>query len=493
MTWLTALRPPTLPELTRAARRLADAATALPRLTFAAVRHGVLPTPASAASVLLSEGPWGLPWKVIGDALVRFAQRSGPLTTKLGQVLATRSDLLPEAVCVRLEALYARQPAMGERQLDAALRAAFPRGLPFEAFQRQPIGVGSIGQVHRAELVGGGRVIVKLVRPGLEHQIDRDLNAVELLLQPLLQLPGFGSEAARLAISRALADLGAALRAEVDLRREAAALDDFGRRLRRNPRVCVPRVYREWCSERALVMEQLEGEPISAYRVRAQTDPEAARKVADLALREILTQVFEDGRFHADPHAGNLLVLPDGRLGLIDLGLTGESGAQDRRRIARAVRAFVSGDAEALTRALLDFGVPPSEFSHADFRADVLTVVRQHETQLVAHVTGRNGLTAGPRNGLETFVNDLLRVAYRHGLYVPPSTTLLIKAIVTIEGVARSLNPNLNVVAAALPIVVRALRPRWIRWNFWRELGNAVAAPIAARARAAAEGVQPRV
>jgi hypothetical protein len=167
MTWLTALRlPPTLPELTRPARRVADAATALPRLAFAAVRHGVFPTPASAAFVLLSEGPRGLPWKVIGDALVRFAQRSGPLTTKLGQILATRSDVLPEAVCVRLEALYARQPAMSQRQLDAALGAAFPRGLPFETFQRQPIGVGSIAQVHRAELVRGGRVVVKLVRPG---------------------------------------------------------------------------------------------------------------------------------------------------------------------------------------------------------------------------------------------------------------------------------------------------------------------------------------
>jgi ubiquinone biosynthesis protein len=99
----------------------------------------------------------------------------------------------------------------------------------------------------------------------------------------------------------------------------------------------------------------------------------------------------------------------------------------------------------------------------------------------VAHVTGRNG---GAQNGLETFVNDLFRVAYRHGLYVPPSTTLLIKAIVTIEGVARSLNPNLNVVSAALPIVLRSLRPRWLRWNFWKDVGSAVAAPIGARARA---------
>ena len=136
--------------------------------------------------------------------------------------------------------------------------------------------------------------------------------------------------------------------------------------------------------------------------------------------------------------------------------------------------------------------MPPSEFSYADFRADILAVVRQHQAQVVAHVTGSNGAAPASQNGLETFVNDLFRVAYRHGLYVPPSTTLLIKAIVTIEGVARSLNPNLNVVAAALPIVLRSLRPRFLRWRFWTEIGSAVAAPIAAGARASGEAVVRR-
>jgi ubiquinone biosynthesis protein len=470
MAWMP-LRLPTLPDLARPARRVADAVTAGPRLTFAAVRHGFLPAPASAARVVLQEGPWALPWKAIGDGLVRFAQHAGPLATKLGQVLATRGDLLPETVCTRLEALYARQPPMSRRQLDAALRAAFPRGLPFASFERRPLAVGSIGQVHRAELEAGGRVIVKLVRAGLARQIDRDLNGVELILDPLLKIPGFVRKTTRLAIARALRDLGAALRAEIDLRREAATLDEFGRRLRRNPRVCVPRVYREWCSEHALVMEELSGEPLSAYRARAKADPEAARRVADLALKEILTQVFEEGRFHADPHAGNLLVLPDGRLGLIDLGLTGESGDQDRTRIARAVRAFVAGDADALTRALLDFGIPPLDFREEDFKADIAAVVRRHEAQVVAQMMGRNGGPAPASQGLETLVNELFRVAYRHGLYLPTSTTLLIKAIVTIEGVARSLNPDLNVVAAALPIVLRSMRPRWLKWSFWREVG----------------------
>jgi ubiquinone biosynthesis protein len=215
-------------------------------------------------------------------------------------------------------------------------------------------------------------------------------------------------------------------------------------------------------------MEELVGEPLSAYRARAKTDPDAARRVADLAFREILKQVFEDGRFHADPHAGNLLVLPDGRLGLIDLGLTGEATPRDRTRIARAVRAFISGDPEALVRALLDFGVPPPEFDRAAFRTDVLDVVARHRDGIVAHLSGRGGDEAASVR-LETFVHELFQTAERHNLYVPPSSTLLIKTIVTIEGVARSLDPDLNVVATAIPIVLRSLSRRWLRWGFWRE------------------------
>lgn len=458
-------------DVKRAAKRVADTGAMVPRLTFNAVRHGFLPTAPSAALTLLREGPAELHWKALGDGLVRFARRSGPLLTKLGQILATRADVFPETVCIRLEALYTRQPPMKAQHLKAALRAAFPDGLPFRFFEMHPIAVGSIAQVHRAELTGGERVILKLVRPGLRHEIERDLNAAGLMVDLLLWLPGFGRPTTRLAVARALHDLGRALRSEVDLRQEAASLKEFGRRLRRNPRVRVPSVYRQWCSENAIVMEELTGEPLSAVRARAKTDPDAAKKVADLALKEILKQVFEHGRFHADPHAGNLLLLPDGRLGLIDLGLTGESGEKDRQRIARAVRAFISGDPDVLTRALLEFGVPPPDLDFEGFKADVARVVRQNEGDVIAQLLGRDGQPtgAGGPSRLEAFVGQLFKVAYRHNLYVPPSSTLLIKTIVTIEGVARSLNPDVNIVAAAVPIVLRSLTPRWLRWRFWRE------------------------
>jgi ubiquinone biosynthesis protein len=449
--------------------RLTDTAVFMPRLAFNVLRHGMLPSGHATVATLVQEGTADLHWKAIGDALVRLAQHSGPVLTKIGQMLATRNDLLPEAVCLRLEALYTRQRPMATRQLRSVLARAFPDGLPFEGFQQLPLAVGSIGQAHRAELPSGERVIVKIVRPNIAREIDRELNAVDLLLGIVLQMPGYGTKASRRAIARAVDQLSMAIRSEVDLRKEAAALADFAGRFRTNPRVRIPAVYRQWSSRDVLVMEELEGEPLSAFRARAKDDPAAAKRIANLAIREILSQIFEAGRFHADPHAGNLLVLPDGRLGLIDLGLTGESDEQDRRRIANAVRAFVSGDPDQLTRALLDFGTPPTDFDHETFQHDVIAVVRRHEAGVVAQVTGTkdSGGPGASGNRLEQFVNDLFIVAYTHDIYVPPSATLLIKTLVTIEGVARSLHPDINLVGAAIPIVLRSLAPRWLRWTFW--------------------------
>jgi ubiquinone biosynthesis protein len=437
----------------------------VPRLAATAVRHGVLPSGLAAARTLHSEGLGDLHWKVLGDGLVRFLRHAGPVFTKLGQILATRSDLLPEAVCARLESLYAEQPAMSSRALRRELRRAYGRRVPFRELDEEPLAVGSVGQVHRARLADGEAVIVKVLRPGVEGRIARDLAVARALLDTWLAVPSRERRAARTLLARSLDDLARGFAEEVDLRREADALLEFAARFDGHPHVCVPACYDRLSSRRVLVMEELEGEPLASYRRRARSDPEAARRVASLALTEILRQVFEDGRFHADPHAGNLLVLPDGRLGLVDLGLTGELSRADRRRIARAVRAFLARDAEALFRTLLGFGSTPEDFDAEKFKQDVREVVQSFGSGVAARIRGR--ATGEPdANSLEEFVGALFAAAGSHGIHVPPSTTLLIKSLVTIEGVARSLHPELDLAATAAPVVIRSLTPRWMRWLF---------------------------
>jgi len=443
---------------------LRHVARTLPRVALAVLRHGLLPAGLATTRTLRREGWAELHWKALGDGLLRFLRHSGPLFTKLGQILATRPDLLPPAVCARLEALYSEQPPMRPAELRRVLHRAYGRRLPFRKLDRRPIAVGSVGQIHRARLAGGEAVIVKILRPGIESRCEREIELARSLLELWLGVRRSVRPATRALLARSLDDLARACSREMDLAQEAAALREFARRFEKHPHVRVPRCFDALCSTHVLVMEELRGEPLSAYRRRAERDPEAARKIANLALGEILRQIFEDGRFHADPHAGNLLVLEDGRLGLIDLGLTGELGREHRRGIARAVKAFLARDVDGLIGALLDFGELPADFVVETFKADVTQLVRARSRQLAARLRGRAGAAAAQEsNSLEAFVTELFAVAHAHGVHLPPSTTLLIKALVTIEGVARSLHPELDLAAAAVPVVLRSLAPGWLQ------------------------------
>ncbi len=167
-------------------------------------------------------------------------------------------------------------------------------------------------------------------------------------------------------------------------------------------------------------------------------------------------------------------MLGDGRLGLIDLGLTGELSSRDRRNIARAVRAFLARDVDGVIGALLAFGAPPPDLDSERFKEDVLRVVRRHQGTLTDRIHGRKrGAREGAPNPLDDFVSALFGVAHAHRVYIPSSATLLIKTLVTIEGVARSLDPDLNLMTTALPVLLRALTPRWLRWAFGSRARNA--------------------
>lgn len=435
------------------------AARRLPVLSVSLLQHGTHAATVGAVKTVFVEGPNQLHWKILGDGLVRFFQDSGPVLTKIGQILATRNDFLPDTLCSRLEALYRQQPPMSAAQLKKILKQAYPDGLPFQSFDDRAFGVGSVGQVHRATLPDGAAVIVKLIRPDSARKIERDIAAALALVDGLSWVWGKKRRGTRMMVAKALDDLRLGFLSELDLEAEAAAIESFQKRLRRNPRVYVPRCYREFSSEHVLVIEELKGEPLSSFRKRAEGNPVLARQLADLALKEILTQIFDEGLFHADPHAGNLLVLEDGRLGLIDFGLTGEFTRQNRKHIAKAIRALLARDADTLITSLLGFGTTPPDFDLVAFKKDVVIVVARRKEQVQAQLSGKG------EGQLDSFVNELFEVAYRHRIHVPQSTTLLIKTLVTIEGVARSLDPQINLLKAAAPVVAKALTPKWLRFG----------------------------
>jgi ubiquinone biosynthesis protein len=447
-------------------KKMRDTVGALSSYTYKAMRHGLLPSGGRALGVWAREGAQDLHLKTLGDSLVAFFREAGPVLTKFGQILATRNDLLPRVVCSRLERLYSGQPPMSAAELKAAFKRAYASKNPFSEWNSIPLAVGSIGQVHRGRLKNGDAVVIKVLRPGVARLIERDLNAAKLFIKALFRLPAFRAHMdSAFYLERAIEDLGRGLLRETDLRIEAESLERFRKRFEGHAKVYVPRCYAEYSSKDVLVMEELRGESLAQLRERAKHDPAAGKRVADLALREILRQIFEDGHFHADPHGGNLLILDDGRLGLIDLGLTGELSDADRKKISRAIRAFLARDADALIATLLEFGELPPDFDIAIFKKDISKAVKGHKKSLVTRAAGKSG---SETQGLESFVNELFRVARTHQIHVPSDATLLIKTLVTIEGVARSLDPELNLAAAALPVILKSLSKRWLKLpKFW--------------------------
>lgn len=471
-------RLPDLNDLNRSTADLIAVFAALPRLWLSFQLNGTLRAPVDAARLLANEGSAALGAKLLGDALVRTFRDSGPVLIKVGQMLAGRPDLLPPELCLRLEALYAKQPSMPARALRALRTRAWPQGNPLASLEERAFACGSIGQVHRGVAPDGSKVVVKFRRPGVAAAIDRDIAAARSVLNLARRAGLLPSDALAFSLERALEDLRSAFESELDFRAEARNISEFRERFKANPRVAVPRCYEEWSGEEVLVMEELEGEPLSAFRARAARDPAAAKRAASLALTEILKQIFADGRFHADPHAGNLLILPDGRLGLIDLGLTGELSNADRDNIGRAIRAFLARDAEAVFDALLSFGTVPELFDKRAFQAEIRAIVGKHKRS----VLGQVGLSAAARaslkeeapqesgtGGLDAFVGELFQAAHRHQILIPRSATLLVKSLVTIEGVAKSLDPQLNLAAAAGPVVAKALAGRWLKRFFLRD------------------------
>jgi ubiquinone biosynthesis protein len=365
---------------------------------------------------------------------------------------------------------------MARREVLRLLELAYPDGAPFVQFEPTPLAVGSIGQVHRARLPDGRGVVVKLLRPGIEQALQQDMRAARAFVDLFFRLAGDGAQDRRHGALRVLDDLTRAFSREADLELEAATLEEFGRRLAGSARVRVPHCYREWSSRIALVQEELQGVPLSTLREGSDGQRDEARRAAHLALTEILSQVFSDGHFHADPHAGNLLLLADGRLGLIDLGLTARLGPAERRTIARAVRALLARDIDATFRLLLELGTAPPDFDLAAYRSEIARVLRRRGRRAISRVSGANaGREAAGQadaNGLERMVDELFAVTRRHGILLPESTTLLIKTLVTIEGVARSLDPEINVLVKAVPIVLRSLAPGWPSLPSWLRRGR---------------------
>jgi len=345
---------------------------------------------------------------------------------KFGQVLAMRRDLLPDAYIDELELLHDQLPALGIASVRATVEAEL--GLPltevFSSFSETPIAAATIAQVHEATLKDGRHVAVKVQRPDLEEMIAADISALTYLvalgesLFPRLRA---------LDLPVLVHEFASSLNRETDFLREARSILLFRTALADIPDLWIPDVMADYSSGNVLTMEFSDGERVDLY---AKEHPEAMPRLINTLVRLMLQTIFEEGLFHADPHSGNVLVLPDGRLSLLDFGMTGELDEPMRDSLTLLLEAVVKGDARAATEAYLEMTTSSEKVNRAALLLDIKAVLYEIHRSDLAEVS------------IGDAFDSLLRAGSRNGVHNPPEFFLLTRAFVILESMIRQLDPD---------------------------------------------------
>jgi ubiquinone biosynthesis protein len=373
-----------------------------------------------------------------GVRLRRVLEEAGGVYVKLGQIAATRVDLVPPDVAGELSKLQNRAPTEPIENIEAVLEAELgaPVSSVFASFDRAPLAAASIGQTHLARLPSGEPVVVKVQRPGIAEVMERDLAALALLARLAERRTAVGQS---VRAAEVLGQFARSLRAELDFLGEARAMADMAALTDGGGDVRIPRVFTDLSTRRVLVQECFEGTTVADLAAGdADISPEARRALADRLLRSALDQVLRLGFFHADPHPGNVFVLADGTLGLIDFGAVGRLDPLQQAAVIDIMAALARRDV-----ALLRDGI--------ERVADVGGTVSPE--RLERAIAGL--MTEGLRPGAvapPALLADLVPLLAELGIHLPGDLVLLSRALVTLDGTLAVLSPGLSVVAAALEL-----------------------------------------
>jgi ubiquinone biosynthesis protein len=389
--------------------------------------------------------------KLPPEVRVRLAiQELGPTFVKLGQVLATRPDIFPPNWIAEFSKLQDQVPAVPFDQLLPELEHALGKS-PFEIFkdlQVEPIAGASIAQVHLAKLQDGTPVVLKVRRPNVRASIEADLR---LLAHLGRLIESEFEEVKRFQPSEIISQFAKSLERELDLALEGRNTERFSRNFADDEYIEFAKIYWDFTSEGLLVMSYIEGIPGNDLQSAAQSGLDL-KLLGERGANAVLKMVLMDGFFHADPHPGNVFYLPDNRLAIIDCGMVGRISLDRRDEIADLLAALVSRDIDTL-RDILVVWAEGANIDDAKLSADIEEFISNYDNAPLKHVR------------FSSLLNDLTTIMRENHLSVPPDLTMLFKALITLEGLGRQLDPDFQIVHHLTPFVKKVIVDRYMPAN----------------------------
>jgi ubiquinone biosynthesis protein len=436
----TAAVPTSLPHPIRSVKRSARRGRRYLQIIRIALRHGLGPYLGFGRGDRRGAGRAASPARQARLAL----EEAGGMFVKLGQMLSTRPDVVSPAVAQELARLQEHVSPADPEAVRALVEQEMgrPAAEVFVEFDWEPVAAASIAQAHQAVLPGGEQVIVKIQRPGIAEAVDTDLSILCRLARRIEARTAWGASSR---VSDLAAEFAANLRLELDFGAEARNITEMAAGLENVPEIGVPAVFGELSTSRVLVMEKLEGVSV-ANTGRLQQLGVDRRKLADVLLRSALRVMLLGERFHADPHPGNVWLLDDGRLGLLDFGSTGRLDALEQASVADMLIAIRCRDPAQLRDAVLEVATVRQAVDE-----------RGLERALARFMSRHLGPRAAPTAAM---LIELLQIFLTLGIAMPPTTSLLFRTLATLEGTLRTLCPGYPLVQASEDFAAELVQER---------------------------------
>ena len=376
---------------------------------------------------------------------LRLALESlGPIFIKFGQMLSTRKDLLPNDIAIELSKLQDKVPPFEFKKVKQTIENAYSRKISsvFKEFNEKPVASASVAQVHFAILHNGEKVAVKILRPNIESEVKKDIKLLHLIANILYKI---WSDGKRLKPDEVVSEFERHTQSELNLLLEAGHCSHLGENFKDKKLLVVPSVFWDYCHEKVMVMERMDGIPISNIDAIKKNKINLS-ELAKNGVEIFFTQVFRDGFFHADMHPGNIQVAKSGKYIAMDFGIMGTLNDQDKLYLAKNFAAFFKRDYREVARVHIESGWVPAETSIDEFENAIRSVCEPIFNKPLKDIS------------FGKLLIRLFQTSKKFNMEIQPQLTMLQKTLLNVEGLGRELDPNLDLWVTARPFLENWLK-----------------------------------